>query len=123
MQWTNCLAGFIVLFASTSLLGANTASADWSYTSTPQPMALVQSGNTALELMCSRMRFVPAGFEDSESIVAEGGFSIRFMASLAWAAAVDTRCRASEKFTKNIKRISYYTDERLQKFASRVTNL
>ena len=72
-------AALMPLAASASLLSATSAYADWSYTSSPTALAYAQSGNMALELMCDSMRFVPAGYEESERSVAEGGFAIRFL--------------------------------------------
>ncbi|SLN70632.1 hypothetical protein TRL7639_04185 [Falsiruegeria litorea R37] len=62
-----------------TLTTANAASAEWAYSSTPTPNAFVQTSNSTLELQCDRIRFVPAGYEDSQDIVAKQGISIRFM--------------------------------------------
>jgi len=40
---------------------------------------VVQTGNTTLELQCDRVRFAPAGYEDSQEIVSRQGLSFRFM--------------------------------------------
>ena len=53
--------------------------AEWGFSGKPTPMAAVQSGNMTLELQCDRIRFAPAGYEDSEDIVNKQGLSIRFM--------------------------------------------
>ncbi|WP_171181983.1 hypothetical protein [Ruegeria sp. HKCCA4633] len=58
---------------------ATTASAEWSFSSGPTPNAFIQTGNMTLELQCDRIRFAPAGFEDSQDIVEKQGFSIRFL--------------------------------------------
>ncbi|WP_235927792.1 hypothetical protein [Falsiruegeria mediterranea] len=62
-----------------ALTTANTAAAEWVYSSTPTPNAYVQTNNSTLELQCDRIRFAPAGYEDSQDIVAKQGISIRFM--------------------------------------------
>jgi hypothetical protein len=53
--------------------------ASWSFSNGPTPNAFLQSGNMTLELQCDRMRFAPAGYEDSQDIVKKQGLSIRFM--------------------------------------------
>ncbi|NOC86047.1 hypothetical protein GS620_21790, partial [Ruegeria sp. HKCCD6428] len=58
---------------------ATTASAEWSFSSGPNPNAFIQSGNMTLELQCNRIRFAPAGYEDSQDIVEKQGLSIRFL--------------------------------------------
>ncbi|WP_254436537.1 hypothetical protein [Ruegeria arenilitoris] len=58
---------------------ASTASAEWSFTSGPNPNAFTQTGNMTLELQCKRIRFAPAGYEDSQEIMAKRGLSIRFL--------------------------------------------
>ncbi len=58
---------------------ATTASAEWSFSSGPNPNAFIQSGNMTLELQCNRIRFAPAGYEDSQNIVEKHGLSIRFL--------------------------------------------
>ncbi|AXT27514.1 hypothetical protein D1823_13585 [Ruegeria sp. AD91A] len=58
---------------------ATTASAEWSFNSGPNPNAFIQTGNMTLELQCNRIRFAPAGYEDSQDIVDKQGLSIRFL--------------------------------------------
>ena len=58
---------------------ATTASAEWSFSSGPSPNAFIQTGNMTLELQCNRIRFAPAGYEDSQDIVQKQGLSIRFL--------------------------------------------
>ncbi len=58
---------------------ATTASAEWSFSSGPTPNAFIQTGNMTLELQCDRIRFAPAGFEDSQDIADKQGLSIRFL--------------------------------------------
>ncbi len=58
---------------------ATTASAEWSFSSGSNPNAFIQTGNMTLELQCDRIRFAPAGFEDSQDIVDKQGLSIRFL--------------------------------------------
>ncbi|WP_171230343.1 hypothetical protein [Ruegeria sp. HKCCA4008] len=57
---------------------ATTASAEWSFSSGPSPNAFIQTGNITLELQCDRIRFAPAGYEDSQDSVQKQGLSIRF---------------------------------------------
>jgi hypothetical protein len=58
---------------------ATTASAEWSFSPGPNPNAFIQTGNMTLELQCNRIRFAPAGYEDSQDIVDKQGLSIRFL--------------------------------------------
>ncbi len=58
---------------------ATTASAEWSFNSGPIPNAFIQTGNMTLELQCNRIRFAPAGYEDSQDITDKQGLSIRFL--------------------------------------------
>lgn len=58
---------------------ATTASAEWYFNSGSNPNAFIQTGNITLELQCDRIRFVPAGYEDSQDIVNKQGLSIRFL--------------------------------------------
>lgn len=53
--------------------------ADWSFNGSPNPNAVIQTNNMILELQCDRIRFAPAGFEDSQDIANKQGLSIRFM--------------------------------------------
>ena len=57
----------------------STAMAEWGFSSGPTPNAFIQTNNMTLELQCDRMRFAPAGYEDSEDIVGKRGLSIRFL--------------------------------------------
>jgi hypothetical protein len=65
---------FVILVVSTV-----PALADWNFSSGPTPNAFLQSNNMTLELQCDRIRFAPAGYEDSQDIVGKHGLSIRFM--------------------------------------------
>ena len=58
---------------------ATPAVAEWGFSGEPTPMAFAQSGNMTLELQCDRIRFAPAGYDQSEDIVNKQGLSIRFM--------------------------------------------
>ncbi|MDU9007039.1 hypothetical protein [Sedimentitalea todarodis] len=60
-------------------MSAAPALAEWGFSEGPSPNAFVQSNNMTLELQCDRIRFAPAGYEDSEDIVKKQGLSIRFM--------------------------------------------
>ncbi len=53
--------------------------AEWTFVASPTANAFIQSNDSTLELQCDRIRFAPAGYEDSEDIVAKQGLSIRFM--------------------------------------------
>ncbi len=53
--------------------------AEWNFVAGPTANAFIQSNDSTLELQCDRIRFAPAGYEDSEDIVAKRGLSIRFM--------------------------------------------
>ena len=48
--------------------------AGWNYSGPPgSPNAFIQTGNTTLALHCDRIRFAPAGYEDSQDIVGKQG--------------------------------------------------
>ena len=53
--------------------------AEWAFVGSPMPNAFIQANDSTFELQCDRIRFAPAGYEDSEDIVAKQGLSIRFM--------------------------------------------
>lgn len=65
-------------FALVSII-ATPALAEWSFVDGPTANAFIQSNDSTLELQCNRIRFAPAGYEDSEDIAAKQGLSIRFM--------------------------------------------
>ncbi len=65
----------IAIFAAV----ASPALADWQFNGSPNPNAFIQTGNMSLELQCDRIRFAPAGYEDSQDIEGKQGLSIRFM--------------------------------------------
>jgi hypothetical protein len=69
------------LAASFALAGmiATPAVAEWGFSGELTPMASAQSGNMSVELQCDRIRFAPAGYDQSEDIVTKQGLSIRFM--------------------------------------------
>ena len=69
------------LAASLAIAGmiATPAVAEWGFSGEPTPVAFAQSGNMDLELQCDRVRFAPAGYDQSEDIVNKQGLSIRFM--------------------------------------------
>ncbi len=69
------------LIATTILMVmiSSAAAADWSFNGQPNPNAFIQTGNMSLELQCDRVRFAPAGYEDSEDIATKQGLSFRFM--------------------------------------------
>jgi hypothetical protein len=55
------------------------ALAEWGFNGSPLPNAFIQTNNMTLELQCDRIRFAPAGYEDSQDIVRKQAISIRFM--------------------------------------------
>jgi len=71
----------VYLAASLAIAGmiATPAVAEWGFSGEPTPVAFAQSGNMDLELQCDRIRFSPAGYDQSEDIVNKQGLSIRFM--------------------------------------------
>lgn len=69
----------VLPLALAGLLAATTAQADWNFSSGMNPNAFIQTGNMTLELQCERVRFAPAGYEDSQDIVSKQGLSFRFM--------------------------------------------
>ena len=58
---------------------ASPVHAEWAFVGSPMPNAFLQTNDSTLELQCDRIRFAPAGYEDSEDIVGKQGLSIRFM--------------------------------------------
>ena len=69
-------------FLSASLmccLSAAPALAEWGFSGSPLPNAFIQTNNMTLELQCDRIRFAPAGYEDSQDIVRKNGLSFRFL--------------------------------------------
>lgn len=69
----------LAALGSAALLNATPASAEWSFSSGPVPNAFIQTNNATLELQCDRIRFAPAGYEDSQDILSKRGLSLRFM--------------------------------------------
>jgi hypothetical protein len=55
------------------------ALAEWSFNNGPGPNASIQTEKMTLEFQCDRIRFAPAGFEDSQDIAKKRGLSFRFM--------------------------------------------
>jgi hypothetical protein len=66
------LLGFLIILTVPAF-------ANWNYSSEPAPNAFLQTNNMTLELQCDRIRFAPAGYEDSQDIVKKDAISIRFM--------------------------------------------
>ena len=62
-----------------SIMMSSSATADWNFSGPPNANAFIQTDNMTLELQCDRVRFAPAGYEDSQDIVAKQGLSFRFM--------------------------------------------
>ena len=69
------------LFLAAAALALSTlpAFAEWRFSDGPTPNAFIQTDNMTVELQCDRIRFAPAGYEDSEDIAAKQAMSIRFM--------------------------------------------
>jgi hypothetical protein len=55
------------------------ASAEWTFNSIAGPNASIRTDKMSLEFQCDRIRFAPAGFEDSQDIVKKRGLSFRFL--------------------------------------------
>jgi hypothetical protein len=55
------------------------ALAEWRFSDGQTPNAFIQTNDMTLELQCDRVRFAPAGYQDSEDIIAKQAMSIRFM--------------------------------------------
>jgi hypothetical protein len=69
-----------IMLSSAMLFVAMPAWAGWNYSGPPgQPNAFIQTDKATLALECDRIRFAPAGYEDSQDIVRKQGLSIRFM--------------------------------------------
>ena len=62
-----------------SIMMSSPATADWNFSGAPNSNAFIQTDNMTLELQCDRVRFAPAGYEDSQDIVSKQGVSFRFM--------------------------------------------
>ena len=60
-------------------LSAAPALAEWGFSGSPLPNAFIQTNNMTMELQCDRIRFAPAGYEDSQDIVRKNGLSFRFL--------------------------------------------
>jgi hypothetical protein len=60
-------------------MAATMAQAEWSFSRGLTPNAFIQTNNMTLELQCDRIRFAPAGYEDSQDIVEKQGLSFRFL--------------------------------------------
>lgn len=73
MKYSHIVGGALALAMS------STASAEWAFSAGPTPNAYVLTNGMTLELQCDRIRFAPAGYEDSQNIVSKQGLSIRFM--------------------------------------------
>lgn len=71
-RWARCICLCM-------LMSATAAKAEWNVSVAPLPNAFAQSGNMTLELQCDRIRFAPAGYEDTQDIVRKHGLSLRFM--------------------------------------------
>lgn len=65
--------------AAVLVLSTGPAFAEWRFSDGPTPNAFFQANDMTLELQCDRIRFAPAGYEDSQDIDAKRGMSIRFM--------------------------------------------
>jgi len=70
-----------LLVATLGMLACSTlpAFAEWGFSDGMTPNATTQSNNMSLELQCDRIRFAPAGYEDSQDIIRKQAMSIRFM--------------------------------------------
>ena len=75
----HCALYRVALVLTCLTLLPTTAWTDWSFSGAPNPNAFIQTHNMTLELQCDRIRFAPAGFENSQDIVEKQGLSIRFM--------------------------------------------
>ena len=71
MVGSTMLAALVAVWSS--------AFAGWGFSGPPSPNAFIQAGDMTLELQCDRMRFAPAGYEDTQDIERKQGLSIRFM--------------------------------------------
>ncbi|MEX0281303.1 MAG: hypothetical protein AB3N13_08965 [Arenibacterium sp.] len=71
---THLVAGTVLTF-----MLSTPATADWNFSGPPNANAFIQTDNMTLELQCDRVRFAPAGYEDSQDIVSKQGLSFRFM--------------------------------------------
>jgi hypothetical protein len=61
-------------FVSVLLWQITPALAEWNYSGPPgPPNAFIQTDKATLELQCDRIRFAPAGYEDSQDIERKQG--------------------------------------------------
>lgn len=70
---------YLIYAAAALAVATLPALAEWRFSDGQTPTALMQTNDMTLELQCDRIRFAPAGYEDSEDIVAKQAMSIRFM--------------------------------------------
>jgi len=68
------LASALMLCLSTA-----PAFADFEFSRAWPPFAYSQSHNMSIELHCDRIRFSPAGYEDSQDIIRKGEVGLHFM--------------------------------------------
>jgi hypothetical protein len=69
-----------MMLSSALLFVVVPAWAGWHYSGPPgTPNAFIQTDKATLALECDRIRFAPAGYEDSQDIVRKQGLSIRFL--------------------------------------------
>ncbi len=62
-------------------LFTTSALANWTYNGPPYPNASIQTNDMTLAVQCDRIRFAPAGYEDSQDIVQKNGLTFRFLAN------------------------------------------
>jgi hypothetical protein len=74
------IRGLSIMLSSALMCVTMPAWAGWNYSGPPgPPNAFIQTDKATLALYCDRIRFAPAGYEDSEDIVRKQGLSIRFL--------------------------------------------
>ena len=71
------LVGSLTFISALAL--STPALAEWNYNGPPYPNATIQTSDMSLEVQCDRIRFAPAGYEDSQDIVRKNGLSFRFL--------------------------------------------
>ena len=70
---------YLVAGTMFAIMMSSPGMADWNFSGPPNANAFIQTGNMTLELQCDRVRFAPAGYDDSQDIVSKQGLSFRFM--------------------------------------------
>jgi len=70
---------YLIYAAAALAVSTLPALAEWRFSDGQTPNAFIQTNNMSLEVQCDRIRFAPAGYEESEDIVRKKVLSFRFL--------------------------------------------